>query len=69
MRKALHEAIKEDLTDRQQEMIVMYYFDDITMQEIADEFGVTKQNVSRIIKRGLKRIKNSKKVKKFLNSA
>jgi len=69
MKKALHEAIREDLTERQQEMIIMYFFDGMSMQQIADELGVTKQNVSKTIKRGLDRIKKSKKVKKFLYSA
>lgn len=69
MKKALYEAIKEDLTDRQQEMIIMYFFDGMNMQQIADELGVTKQNVSKTIRRGINRIKKSKKVKKFLNTA
>lgn len=69
MKKALYEAIKEDLTERQQEMIIMYFFDGMNMQQIADELGVTKGNVSITIRRGLRRIKNSKKVKKFIETA
>ncbi len=66
MRESLYKAIDEDLTDRQKEMIQMYYFNDMVMEEIADKLGVTKGNVSITIKRGLNRIKRSKKIKKFL---
>ncbi len=66
MKSSLYEAIDEDLTKRQKEMIQMYYFDDMVMHEIANELGVTKGNVSTTIKRGLNRIKKSKKIKKFL---
>lgn len=47
----------------------MYYYDDMTMQEISDELGVTKQNVSKTVNTALRKIKNSEKVKKFLYSA
>lgn len=66
MRESLYKAIDEDLTDRQKEMIKMYYFNDMVMEQIADKLGVTKGNVSITIKRGLNRIKRSKKIKKFL---
>ncbi|MGF7056463.1 RNA polymerase sigma factor (sigma-70 family) [Brassicibacter mesophilus] len=62
----MYKVIGEDLTERQREFIVMYYLEDKTMQQIADELRVTKENVSITIKRGLNRIKKSKKIKKFL---
>lgn len=66
MKKTMYKVIGEDLTERQREFIVMYYLEDKTMQQIADELRVTKENVSITIKRGLNRIKKSKKIKKFL---
>lgn len=66
MKDSLYKVIDEELTERQKEMIEMYYFDDMVMQEIANELGVTKGNVSITIQRGLNRIKKSKRIKKFL---
>ncbi|MGE5543922.1 MAG: YlxM family DNA-binding protein [Bacillota bacterium] len=40
------------LTPKQQEALSLYYEQDLSLGEIADEFGVTRQAVHDIIKRG-----------------
>lgn len=53
----MKEAIKEELTDRQRKMLVMYYSTPRrTMEDIARELGVNKSSVSRTIARGRKRL-------------
>lgn len=68
MKNTLYETIHKDLTERQREMITMYYFDNMLMDDIAGKLGVTKGSVSITIKRGLNRIKKSKKIKKLLKA-
>lgn len=41
------------LSDKQQEQIRMYYFEDKTLSEIGKEFGVSREAVRQNIKRGL----------------
>lgn len=50
-------VIREELTERQQEMITMYYIDGMNMREIAEKVGVTISTVSRTISRGRGRIR------------
>lgn len=53
---------KEDLTERQRLYLKMYYFNGMTMEKIAQEFGVTKGTVSRTIKKAIENIKKSDRV-------
>ena len=50
-------AIEEELTARQQEMVSMYYLQQLSMPEIAKLLGVNVSTVSRTIKRGRIRLK------------
>lgn len=49
-------ALREDVTQRQRQTLLMYYGEGRTMQEIADQLGVDKSTVSRTIKRGERRL-------------
>ena len=42
------------LTDRQREIMILYYEDNLSLTEIADELGISKQGVSDSIKRSEK---------------
>lgn len=68
MKEAIHKAVKEDLTERQRELIIMYYLEGKTMPEIADELKINKSTVSRTINRAVNRIKKSKDIKKILKN-
>lgn len=50
-------ALAEELTPRQQQMVRMYYIDQMLMQEIAERLGVNVSTVSRTIGRGRKRLR------------
>ncbi|NSW92831.1 MAG: sigma-70 family RNA polymerase sigma factor [Firmicutes bacterium] len=67
MKQAIREVIQTELTDRQRELVQMYFMDGMSMREIAKQKGITKQSVSTTIQRAVKRIKKSKKIKKFFD--
>lgn len=46
------------LTDKQQQIFSLYYYDDLSLGEIAQELGISRQAVYDIIKRTEKLIKN-----------
>ena len=54
--KNLSAAIGEELTDRQMQMIKLYYLDGLNMPEVARTLGVCVSTVSRTIGRGKKRL-------------
>ena len=56
VRHALVEIIKNDLTERQTETVVLYYYKKMTMTEIADILGVNVSTVSRTLARARKNI-------------
>ena len=45
------------LTERQKEVIELYYFKGMTQQEIAEELGVCQQSVNRIMTQAVKKLK------------
>lgn len=57
----LFDFYKDLLTERQRETLDLYYNDDLTMMEIADELGITKQAVSTNIKNGVANLENFEK--------
>ncbi len=63
-------AINEELTERQRELIKMYYLDGVNMTEIAHRLGLSPSTVSRTIKRGRDRLRKHFKYngRMFLNS-
>lgn len=54
--KNLRRALRDDITDRQRQMIQMYYVDKMKMCEIARLLGVNTSTVSRTISRGEARL-------------
>lgn len=50
-------VMREELTQRQQEMVSMYYMEEVSMREIAERTGVSVSSVSRTISRGRGRIR------------
>lgn len=45
------------LTERQKEIIELYYFKGMTQQEIAEELGICQQSVNRIMTQAIKKLK------------
>ena len=50
-RNLLH-ALREDVTPRQRQVLLMYYAQGLNMREIGEQLGIDKSTVSRTIKRG-----------------
>ena len=55
-RNILLNIIKNELTARQTEIIMLYYFKELDVTEIAEHCGVTKQAVSAVMARARKNI-------------
>lgn len=58
MKKMLMEILLGELTSRQRECIVMYYYENRKIDDIAKSLSVCKSTVSRHIKAGEKKLKN-----------
>ncbi|MFI3250092.1 MAG: sigma-70 family RNA polymerase sigma factor [Eubacteriales bacterium] len=56
LKRNLVRALREEVTDRQREMILLYYDERLNMREIGDRYGVSPSTVSRIISRGEARL-------------
>lgn len=55
-KRAIVMAINEELTARQREILLLYYFEGKSMVEIAKMLGINKSSVSRLISRAKLRI-------------
>lgn len=64
MLKILRKVISEELTERQREVITLYYFDRANIPQIAEMLGVNRSTVSRTISRGRRNI--MEKMKYFI---
>lgn len=51
-------AIDDELTDRQKQLVHMYYIEQNRMQDIADELGLDISTVSRTLKRARERLRD-----------
>ncbi|MEG2455806.1 MAG: sigma-70 family RNA polymerase sigma factor [Oscillospiraceae bacterium] len=56
VKRNLVRALREDVTQRQRQMLLLYYAEGQNMREIGEELGVDKSTVSRTIKRGERRL-------------
>jgi RNA polymerase sigma factor (sigma-70 family) len=56
LKDALPKAMAK-LTSRQREVVIMYFWHDMTQQEIAEELGIDQSVVSRTIGYSLKKLK------------
>lgn len=54
--KIMRGIIENELTERQREMIVLYYFKRVNIPEIAEMLGVNRSTVSRTISRGRRNV-------------
>ena len=48
-RQVLSEALENELTDRQRQMVMMYYFECMPMKEIAERLRLNPSTVSRTL--------------------
>lgn len=55
-RRFLYRAIKTQLTHRQIQVMLLYYFEGKNITEIAQELGLNKSTISRTLRRSLNRL-------------
>lgn len=58
LRRALRDVIKNDLTPRQKEMVVLYYYEGMRMPQIAQQLNRDVSTVSRTIKRARRNLRD-----------
>ena len=56
LKRNLTHALRQDITPKQREYMMMYYGKNMSMEAIAQERGVNKSTVSRTLKRGRQRL-------------
>lgn len=56
LKRNLIRALKEDVTPRQRQAMLLYYAEGLNMREIGERLGVDKSTISRTIKRGERRL-------------
>ena len=56
LKRNLIRALREDVTPKQRQVLLMYYAQGLNMREIGEQLGVDKSTVSRTIKRGERRL-------------
>ena len=56
LKRNLVRALREDVTAKQRQMLLLYYAEGKNMREIGESMGVDKSTVSRTIKRGERRL-------------
>ncbi len=57
LKRNLMAALREDITDKQRQALLLYYGEGLNMREIGERLGVDKSTVSRNIKRGEHRLR------------
>ena len=57
LKRNLARALREDVTARQRQFLLLYYGERLNMREIGEKLGVDKSTVSRTIKRGEARLR------------
>ncbi|NCB63512.1 MAG: sigma-70 family RNA polymerase sigma factor [Clostridia bacterium] len=57
LKRNLVRALREDVTPRQREFLLLYYAKGLNMREIGERAGVDKSTVSRTIQRGENRLR------------
>ncbi len=53
------ESLVERLTDREQRIVRLYYFEDLTLREIAEQFHLTEARISQILSKTLRTLRGS----------
>ena len=64
-------ALREDVTPRQREVLLLYYAEQLNTRQIGEKLGVDKSTVARTIKRGEARLRRCLRygAEAFLNAA
>ena len=62
LQRNLARALGEDVTQRQRQVLLLYYAQGLTMQEIAQELGVDRSTVSRTMLRGEERLRRTREL-------
>lgn len=57
LKRNLIRCLREDVTEKQREAMLLYYAEGKNMREIGEALGIDKSTVSRTIKRGEKRLR------------
>lgn len=57
LKRNLVRALREDVTEKQRQALLLYYAEGLNMREIGEKLGVDKSTVSRNIKRGERRLR------------
>ena len=57
LRQNLVQCLREDVSDRQRTVLILYFAERMSQPEIAAALGVNKSTVSRTIKRGEQRLR------------
>ena len=52
LKRNLIRALREDVTPKQRQVLLLYYAEGLNMREIGERLGVDKSTVSRTIRRG-----------------
>ena len=55
--RRLHQVIRQELTQKQREVLLAYYFQDLNIPQIAKRRGVNKSTVCRTLHRAEEKIK------------
>ena len=58
VKRNLLRALREDVTPRQREMLLLYYGEQLNMRQIGTRLGVDKSTVSRTIKRARRNLRD-----------
>ena len=56
LKRNLIRALREDVTPKQRQALLLYYAEGLNMREIGERLGVDKSTISRTIKRGERRL-------------
>lgn len=56
LKRNLARALKQDVTPKQREYLMLYYGEGLNLREISERVGVNKSTVSRTMKRGRQRL-------------
>ena len=56
LKRNLVRALREDVTARQRQVLLLYYGEQLNMRQIGERLGIDKSTVSRTIKRGERRL-------------
>ena len=57
LKRNLMRALREDVTERQRTVLLLYYAEGLNLREIGEKLGVAPSTVSRTIKRGEARLR------------